>query len=118
MEQEKDDLKFKDLIKDLNQLQEVKAPKNFEADLMRRINSEDFSNEEIKAGFWDKFISPARLVPIGVLAAVMIVMLVVTINKPNISNDPLLAAPRERTDLISSNDISFYKRKTRNCGKS
>ena len=56
MEQEKDDLKFKDLIKDLNQLQEVKAPKNFESDLLRKINSEDFSKEKTKTGFWDRFI--------------------------------------------------------------
>ncbi len=107
MEQEKDDLQYKDLIKDLNQLQEVKAPKNFEADLMRRINSEDFGKEEIKNGFWDRFLSPARLVPLGALAAVIIILLFVTNNKPNMSDDPLLAAPRERTDLISSNDISI-----------
>ncbi len=107
MEQEKDDLQYKDLMKDLNQLQEVKAPKNFEADLMRKINSEDFSKEKTKTGFWDRFISPARLIPIGALAAVMIAMLFMINNKPNMSNDPLLAAPRERTDLISSNDISL-----------
>lgn len=107
MEQEKDDLKFKDLIKDLNQLQEVKAPKNFESDLLRKINSEDFSKEKTKTGFWDRFISPARLIPIGALAAVMIAMLIMIDNKPNMSNDPLLAAPRERKDLISSNDISL-----------
>ncbi len=35
----------------------------------------------------------------------MFVMFVVT-NKTDIADDPLLAAPRERTDLISSNDIS------------
>ncbi len=45
MESEKNDLQYKNLIKDLNQLQEVKAPKYFEADLMRRINSEDFKKK-------------------------------------------------------------------------
>ncbi len=107
MDSEKDDLQYKDLIKDLNQLQEVNAPKNFEADLMRKINSGDLGKEKINTGFWDSFISPARLIPIGVLAAAMFIMFIMIQNKPNISDDPLLAAPRERTDLISSNDISI-----------
>jgi hypothetical protein len=39
----------------------------------------------------------------------MVVMFLIIDSKPDISNDPLLAAPRERTDLISSNDISVEK---------
>ncbi len=109
MDSEKDDLKYKDLTKDLNQLQEVKAPKYFEADLMRRINSEDFKNEESTTGFWSKYFSPSKVIPTAALAVAMVVMFLIIDSKPDISNDPLLAAPRERTDLISSNDISVEK---------
>ena len=109
MGSEKDDLNYKDLIKDLNQLQEVKAPKYFEADLMRRINSEDFKNEESTTGFWSKYFSPSKVIPTAALAVAMVVMFLIIDSKPDISNDPLLAAPRERTDLISSNDISVEK---------
>jgi len=109
MGSEKGDLNYKDLIKDLNQLQEVKAPKYFEADLMRRINSEDFKNEESTTGFWSKYFSPAKIIPTAALAVAMVVMFLIIDSKPDISNDPLLAAPRERTDLISSNDISVEK---------
>ncbi len=120
MDSEKDPAaagQYKDLIRNLNQLQEVKAPKYFEADLMRRIKSEDFEKDEVRVSFWNRFFSPAKLIPTAALAAVMVVMLFITNNQPNISDDPLLAAPRERTDLISSNDIAvenFIKEKQEN----
>ena len=48
---ENDEKKYEDVIKALKGLQEVKAPANFEADLQRRINSENISKEE-KKSFW------------------------------------------------------------------
>ena len=39
MANNKDDIKYANLIGTLKQLQKVKAPNYFEADLMRRINS-------------------------------------------------------------------------------
>jgi len=49
-----DEKKYNDLIKNLNQLQEVKAPANFEAELMRKINSEKYKTEK-EQSIWSKF---------------------------------------------------------------
>jgi len=94
-----DEKKYEDVIKALKDLQQVKAPANFEADLQRRINSEKFSKEERK-GFWQNILVPARLIPsLGLLATVIVIFFVVETNSEDM-NDPFLIEPRVREDVV------------------
>ena len=87
---------FKDVINTLEQLQQVKAPAGFEADLMRRINSEKFREEKT---FWQNIFIPSRLIPAAALA-ITAILLIFVLNDASVTQDnPLLAAPRERSDL-------------------
>ena len=103
-----DDKKYSDLIKNLNQLQEVKAPANFEADLMRKINSEKYI-EKKEQSIWSKFFMPSRLIPsAGLAAAAIIVFFVVTLN-PEEMEDPLMMEPRVREDIMEIVDHDEIK---------
>jgi len=103
-----DDKKYNDLIRDLNQLQEVKAPANFEAELMRKINSEKYKVEK-EESIWSKFFLPSRLIPsAGLAAAAIIVFFVVTLN-PEEMEDPLQMEPRVREDIIKVVDYNEVK---------
>ena len=102
-----DDKKYNDVIKTLNQLHEVKAPADFEAELMRKINSEKF--KEKKQSTWSKFFIPSRLIPsAGLAAAAVIVFFVVTLNPEEIE-DPLIMEPRVREDIIEIVDYDESK---------
>lgn len=103
-----DEKKYNDLIKNLNQLQEVKAPANFEAELMRKINSEKYKVEK-EESIWSKFFLPSRLIPsAGLAAAAIIVFFVVTLN-PEEMEDPLQMEPRVREDIIKVVDYNEVK---------
>ena len=103
-----DDEKYSDLIKNLNQLQEVKAPANFEAELMRKINSEKYIEKKGQS-IWSKFFLPSRLIPsAGLAAAAIIVFFVVTLN-PEELEDPLRMEPRVREDIIKVVDYNEVK---------
>jgi hypothetical protein len=103
-----DDKKYSDVIKTLNQLQEVKAPADFEAELMRKINSEKYT-EKKEQSIWSKFFIPSRLIPsAGLAAAAIIVLFVVTLN-PEEMEDPLVMEPRVRTDIIEVVDYDESK---------
>jgi hypothetical protein len=94
-----DDMKYQDVINTLRQLQQVKAPAGFEADLMRRINSESFPEERT---FWQNIFAPSRLVPAAALA-VTALLLIFVLNTTGVTPDnPLLTAPRERGDITLS----------------
>ena len=98
-----DELKYKNVINILKSLQEVKAPQNFHADLMRRINSERF---EEKQNFWEKVFAPSRLIPSAALAVTAVILLfVVNITSDNAEN-PLLMEPKVRQDVIQAQDMS------------
>jgi len=102
-----DEKKYNDVIKTLNQLQEVKAPANFEEELMRKINSEKY--KEKKQSIWSKFFIPSRLIPsAGLAAAAVIVFFVVTLN-PEEMEDPLQMEPRVREDIIKVVDYDEVK---------
>ncbi len=102
--------KYEKLIKDLKNLQQVKAHANFEADLMRRINAEKYAPEE--KSFWGKIFLPSRLIPsLGLAAAAVVVFLVVNINSEEMDN-PFLIEPRLREDIIEVTDLDSYKGKT------
>ena len=103
-----DDKKYSDLIKNLNQLQEVKAPNNFEAELMRKINSEKYKEKKGQS-IWSKFFIPSRLIPsAGLAAAAIIVFFIVTLN-PEELEDPLIMEPRVREDIIEIVDYDEIK---------
>jgi hypothetical protein len=103
-----DDKKYSDLIKNLNQLQEVKAPADFETELMRKINSEKLKAKN-EQSIWSKFFIPSRLIPsAGLAAAAAIVFFVVTLN-PEELEDPLQMEPRVREDIIEIVDYDETK---------
>lgn len=96
---------YKKLLDDLKNLPRIDAPKNFETELLRKINS---SEVEKKESFWDKLLSPGKIAPAAVaLVSAAIIFFVVDINSEEME-DPLNIAPRLREDLIvveSINDI-------------
>jgi len=88
--------KYKRLIDDLKNLPKVEAPKNFETELLRKINSYE---EVKKVGFWEKLLSPARLAPAALaIVSAVIIFFVVDINS-EVMEDPLSIAPKLREDL-------------------
>lgn len=99
-----DEKKYDDLIKTLKDLQQVKAPPNFEADLKRKLNAEKYEKEEKKS--IKRFFTPSRLIPsFGLAVATVVVLLLVNINSEETDN-PFLMEPKIREDmiLISGND--------------
>ena len=87
----------KRLSDDLKNLPKVSAPKNFETELLRKINSPELEKKE---SFWNRLISPAKLAPAAVaIVSAAIIFFVVDIN-PVEMEDPLNIAPRLREDII------------------
>jgi hypothetical protein len=88
---------YKKLLDDLKNLPKIDAPKNFETELLRKINS---SEPEKKESFWDKLLSPGKLAPAAIaIASAAIIFFVVDINSEEME-DPLNIAPRLREDLV------------------
>jgi len=88
---------YKKLLDDLKNLPKVDAPKNFETELLRKINSSELEKKE---SFWDKILTPGKLAPAAVaLASAAIIFFVVDINSEEME-DPLNIAPRLREDLV------------------
>ncbi|MEE9450014.1 MAG: hypothetical protein V3V72_08165 [Ignavibacteriaceae bacterium] len=103
-----DDKKYNDVIKTLNQLQEVKAPADFEARLMKKINSEKYKEKKVQT-IWNQFFIPSRLIPsAGLAAAAIIVFFVVTLNSEELE-DPLQMEPRVREDIMEIVDYDEIK---------
>jgi len=96
----------KKLLDDLKNLPKVNAPKNFETELWRKINS---SEKEIKESIWDKIFSPGKIAPAAVaVVSAVIIFFVVDVNSEEME-DPLNIEPRLREDLIvyeMNDDIS------------
>ena len=109
----KEDEKYQDVINSLKGLQKVKAPANFETNLMRRINSLE---PEKKESFWERFLMPSKLVPAAALAVSAVILLFVFNTNGN-NDDPLLTNPRIRTDIISTDDISRVELSSGNSNK-
>ena len=98
-----DEFRYKNVINTLKSIQEVKAPQNFEADLMRRINSEKFKGNQ---NFWQKVLIPSRLVPSAALAVAAIILLFFFNISSEDSENPLLVEPKVREDVIATENIS------------
>lgn len=93
---------YSEIIRTLKGLQKVKAPANFEADLMRRINSGKYEKER---SFWEKLLLPSRFIPSAALGiAAVIVFFVLNMNSAPVEN-PLLMAPRVREDVIATKNL-------------
>lgn len=113
---ENDEKKYEDVINALKGLQEVKAPANFEADLLRRINSEKFSKEE-KKSFWQNIFVPAKLIPsLGLVAAAVVIFFVVDTNSEEMDN-PFLIEPRVREDVFVINEYEELEQKQEELSK-
>ncbi len=94
-----EDTEFRDVKNILRQLQQVKAPANFEADLMRRINSEKYPVEK---NFWQTIFIPSRIIPAAALALTAI-LLIFILNDPGLTQEsPFSTTPRERQDVTLS----------------
>ena len=88
---------YKKLLDDLKNLPKVDAPKNFETELLRKINSSELEKKE---SFWNRILTPGKLAPAAVaLASAAIIFFVVDINSEEME-DPLNIAPRLREDLV------------------
>lgn len=87
----------KKLLDDLKNLPKVDAPKNFETELWRKINSSEKSPKE---SVWDKIFSPGKIAPAAVaLVSAVIIFFVVDVNSEEME-DPLNIEPRLREDII------------------
>lgn len=87
----------KKILDDLKNLPKIEAPKNFETELLRKINSSELEKKE---NFWDRLLSPAKLAPAAVaIVSAAIIFFVIDINPVEIE-DPLNIAPRLREDII------------------
>ena len=96
-----DDSKFIGVINTLKKLNKIEAPQNFEKDLLAKISQTP--NEE-KISFIDRLFTPARLVPTAGLAAAIILLFFLTnIFVPAAEENPLLANPRVRGDVVATN---------------
>lgn len=109
MKHNDDELKYKDVIDTLKNLQQVKAPKNFEAELMRKINSQTAEKER---SFWGKLFIPSRLIPSTGLAVTAVILLFVFNVVGEELEDPLSMEPKVREDVFAAEtmeDISEKK---------
>lgn len=87
----------KKLLDDLKNLPKVEAPKNFETELWRKINS---SEEAKKENFWDKIFTPGKIAPAAVaIVSAILIFFIVDVNSEEME-DPLNLEPRLREDLI------------------
>jgi len=88
---------YKKLLDDLKNLPKIDAPKYFETELLRKINSSELEKKE---NIWDRLLSPAKLAPAAVaIVSAAIIFFVIDIN-PVEMEDPLNIAPRLREDII------------------
>jgi len=99
-----DDTEFRNVINLLKQLQQVKAPANFEADLMRRINS----GEVVEKTFWQSILIPSRLIPSAALALTAILLIFVLNNSGVTHENPFSVIPRERHDNSTAITIEKF----------
>jgi hypothetical protein len=99
MKHNDDELKYKDVIDTLKNLQQVKAPKNFETELMRKIN---FQTAEKEKSFWEKLFIPSRLIPSAGLAVTAVILLFVFNVVGEELEDPLSMEPKVREDVFAA----------------
>jgi hypothetical protein len=100
-----DEKKYGDLIKILKSLQQVKAPPNFESNLKRKLNEEEYK-EKRKRSIKD-FLIPSRLIPsFGIAGAAIVVFLILNTNSEETEN-PFMIEPKVREDVITVGEIDL-----------
>jgi hypothetical protein len=86
-------------MKTLKSLQQVKAPPNFESDLKRKLNEEQYE-EKSKRSIKD-FLIPSRLIPsFGIAGAAIVVFLILNTSTEETEN-PFMIEPKVREDVIT-----------------
>ena len=95
------DQEFEGVIKILKGLHHVKAPANFEADLIRRINADKYKEEKTESWF-SRFFAPKRFIPSAALAIVAVLILFVIKPGSNTIENPFNTKPRLREDMITT----------------
>lgn len=100
----KEDKEYTEVIAALKSLKKVSAKPNFEANLMRKINSEKFA---VKDSIFQKFFFGRVLLP-SAAAVVLLVMMIFFLQDPSQEiADPFSEMPKEREDVITTqqNDV-------------
>lgn len=96
-----DEKMYENVTKLLGSMKKVSVPPNFDADLMRRINSEKYALPE---PWWKKVFIPSRLIPAAGLALATIAVLFVLDTASVESENPLLSNPRVREDVVAASE--------------
>ncbi len=91
-----EDMEFRNVRNLLKQLQQVKAPPDFEADLMRRLNSEKLG---LQNTFWQTIFIPSRMIPAAALALTVVLLVIVLNNTAVTQENPFAIIPKERQDV-------------------
>lgn len=103
LQNNKDEKKYEQLIRDLKNLPKVKAPTNFESELTRKIHS----NEPLKINesWFDKILTP-KFIPSAALAVTTVVILLLLKGPLTEVEDPFQIIPRIREDYQHQNNVS------------
>jgi hypothetical protein len=102
-----DEKLYAETINILQRLRKIKPPENFEVELRLKINSGEEGSEN---RIWLRLMKPAALIPAAAVVLIIIVSVVVLQINSSPQTDPLVAAPQQRTDMIttqSNNNISL-----------
>ena len=103
-----DEERYINIINVLKQLPKVTAPPNFESDLMRRINSQNFK-ENLKVRWWNKLFLPSRLIPAAAFVlSIVAVFYFLNFNTVEREN-PFLAKPKIRTTVSEASIAGSFK---------
>jgi hypothetical protein len=94
---------YGDVIGKLKQLNNINAPNNFEEDLFRKINSENYVFQKDRPS---NFFLRKRLIPSLAVVAVAIILVIMIKTQPTRPEDPLSINPRIREDVIASRENS------------
>ncbi len=92
---------FEGVVKILRELQHVKAPDNFEANLFRKINSGEIRKQETEAWFL-RFFAPRKFIPSAALAVIAVLILFVIRPGSNEIENPFNIKPKLRKDRITT----------------
>ena len=106
-----DDVRYKNIVNLLKQMPKVTAPPNFEPDLMRRINSGNFS-DNYKVRWWEYFFLPSRIMATATFV-VSIVAVFYFLNFNSVEQDnPFLVKPQIRKSLAQNQGKQLLPAKT------
>jgi hypothetical protein len=109
-----EEIHFKSVIDLLKHTGKITAPPGFEAELMRRINSENYGKAN-KVQWWEKFLISSRLIPSVAAVAVIVIFFILNFNSVEREN-PFLSTPKMRETLNSGNNVQLQDISRQNPG--